>query len=67
MPLLDTNLFWSPKNPAPRASRERILEKTIRPAQVIGKLKQEESRKAASKESSNKVEEADSEKGSSEN
>ncbi len=44
-----------------------ILEKTIRPAQLIGKLKQEETRKSAAKESSKKIEEASSEEASSEN
>ena len=44
-----------------------ILEKTIRPAQLIGKLKQEEARKSAAKESSKKIEEASSEEASSEN
>ena len=44
-----------------------ILEKTIRPAQLIGKLKQEKTRKSAAKESSKKIEEASSEEASSEN
>ena len=43
-----------------------ILEKTIRPAQLIGKLKQEKTRKSAAKESSKKIEEASSEEASSE-
>ena len=34
-----------------------LLEKSIRPAQIIGKKKQEESRKKSAKESSKKVEE----------
>ncbi len=42
-----------------------LLEKTIRPAQLLGKSKQEESRKSAPKESSKKVEEASSEEASS--
>ena len=44
-----------------------VLEKTIRPAQLIGKSKQEETRKSAAKESSKKIEEASSEEASSEN
>ena len=44
-----------------------ILEKTIHPAQLIGKSKQEETRKSAAKESSKKIEEASSEEASSEN
>ena len=43
-----------------------ILEKKIRPAELIGKLKQEESRKSVSKKSSIK-EEANQEEASSEN
>ena len=44
-----------------------ILEKTIRPAQLIGKSKQDETRKSAAKESPKKIEEASSEEASSDN
>ena len=44
-----------------------ILEKAVRPAQLIGKLKQEQARKSAAKESSKKVEESPSEEAPSEN
>ena len=44
-----------------------ILEKTIRPAQLIGMSKQAETRKSPAKESSKKTEEASSEEASSAN
>ena len=37
-----------------------LLEKTVRPAEVVGKKKQEEARKAKTKESPKKVEKEDS-------
>ncbi len=43
-----------------------ILEKSVRPAQLIGKAKQEEARKAPSKASTKKAEESDSTEISSE-
>ncbi len=63
------NLVMAQPTDAVRSLLEKggILEKTIRSAQLIGKLKQEETRKSAAKESSKKIEEASSEKASSEN
>ena len=44
-----------------------LLEKRVRKAELVGKAKQEQSRKSAAKESSKKDEEANSEEASSDN